>query len=68
MKVYKVGEKSKAICHICKAIKETTFDLRDVPLSDGTAIAKEALVGICDTCNTIVSMPAQHIHYKKLSL
>lgn len=59
MKIYKVGDKSKAICHICKAIKETTFKLRDVPFSDGAGVVKDVMVGVCNTCDTVVSMPSQ---------
>src|SRR5581483_11883041 len=37
----------------------TTFKYRDVPFSDGSGIAKKILVGVCDECGRIVSIPPQ---------
>ena len=59
MEFFKEGDKSKAICCDCGEIVQTTMHYRDVPFDDGSAIAKDILVGTCDQCLTVVSIPAQ---------
>ena len=59
MKLYKVGEKSKAICEDCKAIVATTFAYKEVPFDDGSGSVKDILVSVCDECECIVAIPAQ---------
>ncbi|WP_408601591.1 hypothetical protein [Pseudomonas sp. PLMAX] len=59
MKLYQEGDKSRAICGHCETVVATTFMCRDVPFSDGKGIAKAILVGVCDTCSQVVSIPAQ---------
>lgn len=59
MKIYKVGDTSKAVCHNCKAVKPTTFQLRDIPFSDGEGVVKNVIAGVCDICNEVVSTPPQ---------
>lgn len=56
---YSEGDKSRAICESCAKLVTTTFGYRDVPFSDGTGTVKNILVGICDHCNTVASIPAQ---------
>ncbi|SHN44914.1 hypothetical protein SAMN05192549_1305 [Duganella sacchari] len=53
------GHKGKAICEKCANICSTTYRYRDVPFSDGKGLASGILVGVCDTCNTVLSIPAQ---------
>ncbi len=59
MKIYKVGDTSKAVCHTCKAAKPTTFKLRNIPFSDGEGLVKNVIAGVCDICNEVVSTPPQ---------
>jgi hypothetical protein len=59
MKILKVGDKQKAVCYKCKAVKNTTFYLRDVPFSDGSGIVKNILVGVCDFCDGVIITPHQ---------
>lgn len=59
MKIYREGEKSKAICSHCKGKVDTTFKTRDVPFSDGKGIAKSVLVSVCDTCDKVAAVPQQ---------
>lgn len=59
MKVLKVGDKQKALCYKCKGVKNTTFNLRDVPFSDGSGIVKDILVGVCETCDQVIAIPHQ---------
>ncbi len=60
MKIFHEGEKSKAFCKTCADSVGTTFMERDVPFSeDAKTVAKDILVGVCDVCDTTVSIPAQ---------
>ncbi len=59
MKIYKEGEKSRALCSHCKEVVPTTFKVRDVPFSSGKGQAKDILVAICDSCDKLVSVPQQ---------
>ena len=59
MKIYTEGDKSKALCSHCQGLVTTTFARLDVPFSDGEGLAKAILVGVCDQCGQVVSIPAQ---------
>ena len=59
MKTVKSGDKSKAICHECECVVETTFMKRDVVLSDNSAIVENVLVAVCDNCDLVVALPQQ---------
>jgi hypothetical protein len=52
------GHRGKAICEHCGPVS-TTYFYRDVPLSGSQRLVKNILVGICDTCDAITSIPAQ---------
>lgn len=58
-------DKSKAFCGCQKEPVPTTFQFKDVPLSDSGLMVKSILVGVCDKCGSIVSIPSdsnQAIH------
>lgn len=59
MKIFKVGDKKKAVCETCQLLTHATFLLRDVPFSDGSGIVKNVLAGVCDSCNEVVLIPHQ---------
>ena len=59
MKIFKVGESQKAACEKCQSFENATFELRDVPFSDGTGIVKKVLVGVCDKCDSVNVLPHQ---------
>lgn len=61
MKVYKLGEKSRMLCPVCRQLRTTTFRERDVPLSSGEGIVRDVLVGVCDHCDEVVSLPLQSV-------
>lgn len=58
MKLHYAGEKGRAICEADGQVS-TTFAYRDVPFSDGVGIARKILVGVCDRCGEVVSIPPQ---------
>lgn len=51
----KVGETSVAICPTCKKKVKTTFQIRDI--REEGVLVKDLLVGVCDECSTVVSIP-----------
>ncbi|OFC71918.1 hypothetical protein [Alteromonas confluentis] len=59
MKIFKVGESQKAACNKCQSFENATFQLRDVPFSDGRGIVKNVLVGVCDKCDSVTVLPHQ---------
>jgi hypothetical protein len=58
MKLLFQGDKGKAICEHCGPVT-TTYLYRDVPLSDSGQVVKDILVGVCDKCESVASIPAQ---------
>lgn len=59
MKLFRLSEKSKAICPFCEAMRTTTFKERDVPLKSGKGLVSDVLVGVCDSCDQVVAIPQQ---------
>lgn len=59
MRILKVGDKSKAMCEDCCSLVNTTFQLRNIPFSDGRGLVKNVLAGVCDQCESVVSVPHQ---------
>ena len=60
-KTISVGDTSRAFCAVCNDVVPTTAALRDVPFSDGSGTVSDLLVGVCDHCDAVVSIPAQSI-------
>lgn len=58
MKLLFQGDQGKAICEHCGPVT-TTYLYRDVPLSDSGKVVKSILVGVCDKCEAVASIPAQ---------
>jgi hypothetical protein len=61
MKIVKSEDKSTAACQTCKKLVDATYRLRDVPLSDGSDIVKDVLVGVCDICDDVCVLPHQSV-------
>lgn len=59
MKNVKVGDTCKAVCQDCKAVVDITFQLRDVPFSNGMGIVEQVLSGVCNQCDRVISIPHQ---------
>jgi hypothetical protein len=56
---FKEGSRSKAICPKCKDIVTTTFRLADFKY--GKHVAKHVLLGFCNLCGKLVSIPHQSV-------
>lgn len=61
MQIFKEGDKSRAICSHCKKQGTTTFQVRTTAIKDGGVSYKvpDILVGVCDACDSVVSVPQQ---------
>lgn len=69
MKIYKVGDEKRAECAVCQSFQTVTFQLRDVPFSDGSGRVKNVVVGVCKACDSVALIPFQSVPAnKRLSL
>lgn len=59
--LHKIGDKSKAVCPFCHALKATTFREKTIPLESGRGKVKDVLVATCDDCDHVVSIPHQSV-------
>jgi hypothetical protein len=59
MKILKEGETKKVACNTCGSFQDATFQLRNVPFSDGSGLVKNVLVGVCDACDSVAVVPHQ---------
>jgi len=59
MHILKVGDQEKASCNKCKSFVTVTYQLRDVPFSDGSGMVNQVLVGACDHCDQVSVLPHQ---------
>ena len=59
--IVKSEDKSTAACQACKTFVDVTYRLRNVPLSDGSDIVKDVLVGVCDVCDGVCVLPHQSV-------
>jgi len=59
MKILKVGDTKKAACNTCESFQDAIFQLRDTSFNDGSGIVKNVLVGVCDTCDSVIVLPHQ---------
>lgn len=68
MKLFKIGDVQKVACENCKAFVNATFVLRDVPLSDGSCIVENVLVGVCNQCDSVIVLPQQESELVKSAI
>ena len=59
MKILKEGDTKKVPCNACGSFQIVSFRLRDVPFSDGSGMARNVLVGVCDKCDSVALVPHQ---------
>ena len=59
MKIFKEGDTTKAACECCGEFQQASFQLRDMPFSDGSGIVKSVLVGVCEACDNVAVVPHQ---------
>lgn len=61
MKIYKEGDTGKALCETCEGLVDTIYQVRDLPLSDGSGEAKDVLAIVCSSCDTVCGIPHQSL-------
>lgn len=59
MNILKEGDKKRAACEHCGTFRMATFQLRDLPFSDGSGVVKQVLAGVCDHCGSVAVIPHQ---------
>lgn len=59
MRILKEGDTSEAICESCKSRVAVHYEFRTVHLEESNVDVDDVLVGVCDECDSIVSIPAQ---------
>lgn len=59
MHLWNEGDRSEAICADCDRIVTTRYAVRTIHLSGSGIDVPGVLVGVCDSCDGIVSLPAQ---------
>ncbi|HEX8696921.1 MAG TPA: hypothetical protein VF746_31165 [Longimicrobium sp.] len=58
-KLWKVGDRSRAICENCGRVVETRFEFRTYPLVSPRINVPDVLVAVCAECDGIVAVPYQ---------
>jgi hypothetical protein len=61
MKNLKLGDKLNLVCEKCQSTTMGSYQLRDVPFNDGSGVVKSLLVGVCDICYEVSSIPHQSV-------
>jgi hypothetical protein len=59
MRILKEGDKSLALCESCGRRTTTTYKYRSIELEESRVEVDNVLVGVCDECGAIASIPAQ---------
>lgn len=59
MRILRQGDKGQAICRDCRRRVSTTYEYRVVHLEKTDVDVPDVLVGTCDECGKVVSIPAQ---------
>lgn len=59
MRILRQGDKGLAICQECRKRVATTYQYRTVHLEKTRVDVPDVLVGMCDECGKVVSIPAQ---------
>jgi hypothetical protein len=61
MKNWKENDKSTAICSFCKKLVEIVFKRRDLLYPTKNTIINNILVGVCNECDHVISIPQQSV-------
>ena len=61
MRFYLEGDKSAAICHVCKRKVTTRMERRAYQPEGFGAPVPDVLVGVCETCDAVLTIPIQSL-------
>ena len=59
------GDKRTIVCSNC-GLSSVTYQVRDISFNDDSTTVNNILVGVCDKCNQIVSLPKQSVPEVKI--
>ncbi len=59
MRMLQEGQRGLAICPNCKGIVEIRYEYRTNHLEESDLDVENVLVGVCEECDEVVSIPAQ---------
>ena len=59
MRILRSGDKDIGFCEYCKTSVTITYEYRNILLSDRAGKVSNILVGVCDCCSRINTIPAQ---------
>lgn len=59
MRILREGEREEGLCPVCEAWCPTVFEYRTVRLEDSSVAVDDVLVGVCEGCGEVVSIPPQ---------
>lgn len=68
MKKRKPGDTGKAVCFHCQQLRNMTYQICDIPFSDGYGSVKDILAGVCDQCHKVIAIPQESTANIKLAL
>jgi hypothetical protein len=58
-KLWRAGDRSRAICEHCGGVVETRFECRTYPLHEPRIEVPDVLVAVCTVCDRIAAVPFQ---------
>ncbi len=59
MRILREGQRRRAICPNCEGIVEIRYEYRTIHLEESDLDVENVLVGVCEECDEVVSIPAQ---------
>lgn len=59
MKVWKEGDRSKAVCDPCGKVVDTVMHYRDLPVHGKKGFVQSVLVGVCSECDAAITIAPQ---------
>lgn len=59
IKIWRAGDRSRAICDHCESVVETRFDYRTYSLEKPKVDVPDVLVAVCTVCDRVAAVPFQ---------
>ncbi len=59
MRILKEGDRGQAACPTCEAVVATHYEYRTVHLEQTGVDVENVLVGVCNVCDSTITIPAQ---------
>ena len=56
---YKEGDSIRGFCKSCRKSVNSTLMYRSYPIENGLGLIENALLAVCNECDTVIAIPAQ---------